>query len=82
MRSRARAQRNGRHSGQGLEPMGQGVDQRERARHGRYRLKRMNIGKPRKPRQLLVEPRVVFHRARAERIKRRCRLRSFFATIG
>src|SRR6516162_879657 len=29
----------------------------------------MNIGKARKPRQLLVEPRIVLHRARPERIK-------------
>ena len=69
MRARRRRQRHRRHAGQGLEPVRQRVDQLERALHGRQRLQRMDVGEARQPRQLLVEPRIVLHRARAERVE-------------
>ena len=37
--------------------------------HGRGRLQRMEVGETGQPRQLLVEARVVLHRARAERVE-------------
>ncbi len=49
--------------------MRQAIDQFERALDGRDRLQRMDVGETRQPRQLFVEPRVVLHRARAERIE-------------
>ena len=45
------------------------ADQRQRALHGRDRLQRMRVGEAGQPRHLLVEPRVVLHRAGAERIE-------------
>ena len=39
----------------------------ERARHGGDRLQRMDVGEARQPRHLLVEARIVLHRAGAER---------------
>ena len=43
------------------------VDQLERALHRLLRLQRVDVGEARQPRHLLVEARVVLHRARAER---------------
>ena len=69
MRAGGRRQGHRRHAGQRLQPMRQRVDQLERALHRRYRLQRVQIGETRQPRHLLVEPRVVLHRARAERVE-------------
>ncbi len=49
--------------------MRQRVDQLERALHRRDRLQRMEVGEAGQPRHLLVEPRIVLHRARAERVE-------------
>src|ERR1044071_6832677 len=49
--------------------MRQRVDQFERAVHRRYRLQRVDVGKPGEPRHLLVEAGVVLHRARTERVQ-------------
>ncbi len=61
----------GRHAGPGLQPMGEAVDQLERALDGGDRLQGMQIGQARQPRHLLVEARVVLHGAGAERIEPR-----------
>ena len=52
-----------------ISHMGERFDQLERALHGRDRLQRMDVGEARQPRHLLVEARIVLHRARAERIE-------------
>ena len=69
MRACTRAQRDGGHPGQGFQPIRQGVDQRQCPGHRRHRLERVDIGKSGEPRQLLVEPRIVLHRARAKLIE-------------
>src|SRR6185312_15322369 len=69
MRAGGRAQRHRRHAGQHLEPMRQRVDELERALHGRRRLQWVEVGEARQPRQLLVEPRIVLHGARPQRIE-------------
>src|SRR5437660_11914451 len=45
------------------------VDQFERSGHGRYRLKRVDVGETGQARQFFIEARIVFHRARAERVE-------------
>ena len=67
MRARLRRQRDRRHAGQFAQPARQLGDQRERARHGRLRLQRMDVAEAGQPRHLLVQPRIVLHGARAER---------------
>jgi hypothetical protein len=64
------AQGHGRHASQGLQPMGQAVHQLDRALHRRLRLQRVDVGEARQARHLLVQARVVLHRARAQRIQR------------
>src|SRR5438552_9429030 len=49
--------------------MRESVDQLERPRRCGYRLQRMDVGEPGQACQFLVEPRVVLHRAGAERIE-------------
>ena len=71
MRAGLGAHRHGRHAGQYRQPAHQFADQRQRALHRLLRLQRMEIAKARQPRHLLVEPRIVLHRAGAERIKPR-----------
>ena len=63
-------ERHRRHAGQRLQPVGQLVHQLERALDGGDRLQRMEVGEAGQARQLLVQPRVVLHGARAERIER------------
>ena len=67
MRAGLRRQRDRRHAGQLAQPARQLGDQRERARHGRLRLQRMDVAEAGQPRHLLVQARIVLHRARAER---------------
>ena len=62
------AHRDRRHAGHLEQPAAELGDQLERAGHGRDRLQRMDVAEARQPRHLLVEARVVLHRARAERI--------------
>src|SRR6185312_3809734 len=69
MRAGGRAQRHRGHAGQHLEPMRQRVYELERALHGRQRLQRMEVGEARQSRQLLVEPRIVLHGARSQRVE-------------
>src|SRR5205807_1945507 len=52
-----------------FQPMRQRIDQGERARDGGQRLERVDVGKSRESRQLLVEPGIVLHCARAQRIE-------------
>src|SRR5438105_2112743 len=49
--------------------MREGVDQLERSRHGGYRLERVDVGKTGQARQFFIEARIVFHRARTERVE-------------
>ena len=60
----------GGHPGQGLQPVGQAVHQLQGALHGRLRLQRVDVREARQTRHLLVQARVVLHRARAQRIER------------
>ena len=69
VRTRLRRHRHRAHASQREQRLGQRVDQLERALHGRDRLQRMEIGEARQARHLLVEPRIVLHRARTERIE-------------
>ena len=62
-----RAHRHGGHAGQRLQPAGQLVHQLQRALHGGLGLHRVDVGKAGEARDLLVEARIVLHRARAER---------------
>jgi len=55
------------HAGQGDQPVPELVDHRERALHGVDRRERVEVGEARQARDLLVQARVVLHRARAER---------------
>src|SRR3546814_1028244 len=67
MRPRLGAHRDAVHAGEADQPEGEFVDHTERALHGIDGGERVDIGKARQPRDLLVEARVVLHRARAER---------------
>ncbi len=49
------------------QPFAELRDHLQRALHGVDRLERMDVGEAGQPRDLLVEPRIVLHRARAER---------------
>ena len=51
--------------------MGQRIDQAQRALHRGFRLQRMQIGEARQAGHLFVQPRIVLHRARSQRIKSR-----------
>ncbi len=64
------AERDGRHAGQGHQPIRQFAHQLDGALNCGDRLQRMEVGEAREPRQLLVQARVVLHRARAQRIER------------
>ncbi len=64
-----RAHGDGVHAGQFDQPAAAFVDQRQRALNARLRLQGMDVGKARQPRHRLVEPWIVLHGARAERIK-------------
>ena len=65
--ARLGAHRDSRHAGQRLEPLADEMDQRECALRGLHRRERMEISEAGQPRHLLVEPRIVLHRAAAER---------------
>ncbi len=67
MRARLGAHRDARHAGQGDQPVRQLIDHGERALDRILRLERMDVGKARHPGDFLVEPRIVLHRAAAER---------------
>ena len=67
MRARLRAHRNAVHAGEIDQPESQLVDDLQRALHRLLRLQRVDVGESRQARDLLVEARVVFHRARPER---------------
>ena len=55
------------HAGQLDQPDGEFVDHAERTLHRVDRLERVDVGKTGQPRHLLVEARVVLHRATAKR---------------
>ncbi|MNE45844.1 hypothetical protein D3C80_1401520 [compost metagenome] len=57
-----------RHARQGRQPMGQLVHQLQRALNRRLRLQRVDVREAGQTRHLLVQTRVVLHRARAQRI--------------
>jgi hypothetical protein len=65
----------GRHRDAGMpvsdQPVRQLVHHFERAAHGLLRGERVDIGKAGQPRHLLVEARIVLHRARTERERAR-----------
>src|SRR5579864_136949 len=63
-----RAERHGLHPRDRLQPMREPVHEFERALDGDRGLQGMDVGKARQPRDLLVDTRIVLHRARAERI--------------
>ena len=67
MRASLGRHRHAMHAGQLDQPDRQFVDHAERALHAVDRLQRMDVGKALQPRDLLVEPRIMFHRAAAER---------------
>ena len=67
MRARLGAHRDAFHAGQRDQPVRQLVDDAERALDGVLRLERVDVGESRHPRDLLVEARIVLHRAAAER---------------
>jgi hypothetical protein len=69
VRAGLRRHRHRAHAGQRQQRMRQRIDQLQRALHGGDRLQRMEIGEARQARHLLIEARVVLHRARAERIE-------------
>ena len=69
MGSCRRGHGDGGHAGQGLQPVGQRVDQFQGTLNRPLRLERVDIAEARQPRQLLVQARVVLHRAGAERIQ-------------
>ena len=71
MRACLRAHGDSRHAGQRRQPVHQVGDERQRTLHRLLRLQRMDIAESRQTRHLLVETRIVLHRARAERIKSR-----------
>ena len=55
------------HAGQLKQPAAQLLHERQRALHRLLRLQRMDVGEARQPRHLLVQARIVLHRARAQR---------------
>ncbi len=59
-----------RHPRQRRQPVGQLVHQLQRALNRRLRLQRVDVREARQARHLLVQARVVLHRARAQRIQR------------
>ena len=61
------AHRDGGHAGQRLQPCRQFVDQFQRALHRGLRLQGVNVRKARQAGQLFIQPRIVFHRAAAQR---------------
>ncbi len=67
VRARLRGKRDRLHAGQLDQPAAEFAHQRERALHRLFRLQRMNVGEARKSRHLLVEARIMLHRAGAER---------------
>ena len=67
MRAGLRAHRDAVHAGELEQPDGELVDHLQRALDRLLRLERVDVGEARQPRDLLVEARVVLHRARAER---------------
>ncbi len=69
MRARLGTHRNAVHPGQLDEPHRQLVDDAQRALYTVHRLERVDVGKTGQPRHLFVEPRIMLHRARAEREK-------------
>ena len=69
MGARLRAHGDGVHAGEIDEPVSEFIDDFERTAHRVDRLQRMHVGKARHARDLFVEPRIVLHRARAQRKK-------------
>src|SRR3569832_530955 len=69
MRAGLGRHRHRRHAGQGGQPLHQVGDEFEHALHRLLRLERVDVAEARQPRHLLVEARVVLHRAGAERIE-------------
>ena len=69
MGARLGAQRHGRHAGQGLQPVGELVHQRQSPLDGGNGLQGVDVGEARQARHLLVEARIMLHGARAERIQ-------------
>ena len=67
MRARLRAHRDRVHAGERDEPVRELLDHLERALHALHRRERVDVGETGEPRHLLVEARIVLHRARAER---------------
>ena len=67
MRARLRTHRDAVHAGEVEQPERELIDHLQRALDGLLRLQRVDVGKARQPRDLLVQARVVLHRARAER---------------
>ncbi len=63
-------QGDGGHAGEGLQPVGQLVHQGQGALHGGNRLQRVDVDEAGQAGHLLIEARVVLHRARAQRIER------------
>ena len=68
--ARGRPHRDRRQTGQDPEPAGRLVDHREGPLDGVGRLERVDVGEARQPGQLLVQPGVVLHRARPQRVER------------
>ncbi len=62
-----RAHRDAVHAGEVNQPAGEFVDHREGPLHRVGGLQRVDVGEARHPRDLLVEPGIMLHRARAER---------------
>jgi hypothetical protein len=69
VRAGRRLERNGRQSADLAQPFLQEVHQRQAALDGLRILQRVGEGEPRKARGVLVDFRVVFHRARAQRVE-------------
>jgi hypothetical protein len=67
VRARFGAHRHPVHAGQVEQPEGERVDHLQRPLHRFLRLQRVDVGEAGQPRDLLVEARVVLHRAAAER---------------
>ena len=63
------AERHRRHAGELHQIARQHFHQRDCALHGLLGLQRMDVAKARQPRHLLVQARIVLHRARAQRIE-------------
>ena len=67
MRARLGAHGDSLHAGQRQQPFGKLVHGLQRTAHGLLRLERVDVGKTGQPRDLLIEARVVLHRAGTER---------------